>query len=139
MLFLKNIRCINHTLLRVNEPREALKNLVGLLSSITRRDVADWEQQEKQIELRKKAAAAQKAEDQNKQRVGFAWIFVGIAITWIVGEYVLLVLSGITTNDFSLPDSVIIAMLGVGTANVLGPAFMLSKYLFGIGRDQKND
>lgn len=123
----------------MNEPREALKSLVGLLSSTTRRDVADWEQQEKQIELRKKAAAAQKAEDQNKQRVGFAWIFVGIAITWIVGEYVLLILSGITTNDFSLADSVIIAMLGVGTANVLGPAFMLSKYLFGNGRYQKND
>ena len=123
-----------------NQPYEW--NLVSSLSSRLKKSQSSddvWEQVSKEVEVRKQTATAQRIEDKNRYRTPVLWIFVGIAVVWIVGEYVLLVLSGIEGSKFRLDNSVLIAMMGVGTVNVLGPA----RYFFANGsngsRQSPND
>ena len=80
----------------------------------------------------------QEEKAKNIHRYVFAWFFVGVGALWIIGVYILLCLTGYTNNKFHLSDIAIGVMLGTGTLNVLGPAYMVSKYLFGNQTQRKS-
>ncbi len=76
------------------------------------------------------AAAIEKENQKNQKRFSYAKVFIGNSIGWLVFLAAVLVLHGIESVKFTLPTSVLNALLVTTTINVLGPYFLIAKYLF---------
>jgi hypothetical protein len=96
-------------------------------------------------------ADAQTAEQLNQQRYGaqtegqkqdiqerkkYARLFFYLSCAWLVAIVAIILLQGCRPFSFKLSDSIVLAMIGSTTANVLGILFIVAKYLFpNRGRD----
>lgn len=63
-------------------------------------------------------------------RVSFGEMIYHFAGLYMLGVFLLLILSGITCNNFRLSDSVLMTLLGTTTANVLGLLVIVITYYF---------
>ena len=65
------------------------------------------------------------------QRQEFAKYFFRLALGWLLFVAAVILLNGFSFAGFSMSDAVLMFLLGTGTVNVLAPAYMVAKYLFG--------
>lgn len=65
-----------------------------------------------------------------KLRKMFAWAGYWMNIGWLVAILVILFLAGFHRWFFTLPDSVLLALIGTTTTNVLGVLYIIMRYLF---------
>lgn len=72
-----------------------------------------------------------KSQQQDKdQRKDFALRIFNFVSLYMFGVFLLLVMSGIGTNDFHLSDTVLVTLLGTTTATVIGVFNFVARYLF---------
>ena len=72
-----------------------------------------------------------KSQQQDRdQRKDFALRIFNFVSLYMFGVFLLLVMSGIGTNDFHLSDTVLVTLLGTTTATVIGVFNFVAKYLF---------
>lgn len=64
------------------------------------------------------------------QRKDFAMKIFDFVSLYMLGVFVLLVLSGIECNRFRLSDSVLLTLLGTTTATIIGVFNFVARYLF---------
>ena len=83
-----------------------------------------------QEKVRREAAIADEYEQRNKNRYGYANIFIRIAIGWLAFVGIIVLANSVDGCPFSISDEVIMVLLGTATVNVLAPAVLLAKYLF---------
>ena len=81
------------------------------------------------------AAMAEEQELRNTQRYKFARYFLQLAVAWLVFVAAMVALNGLSSVPyFSLPfalsDNVVMFLLGSSTFKILGPAFLVARYLF---------
>lgn len=81
--------------------------------------------------VREAHSRADELEDRVAQRIRYARIFVSWGWSWVIIVLIISVFSGIAAIPFRLSDPVLMFLLGSGTVNVLTPAFLVAKYLFG--------
>jgi hypothetical protein len=60
----------------------------------------------------------------------FAWAGYWMNIGWLVAILLIIVSAGFHFYRFGLPDSVLLALIGTTTANVLGVLYIVMRYLF---------
>lgn len=77
--------------------------------------------------LAEKLKSQQQDRDQRKDFVLRIFNFVSL---YMFGVFLLLVMSGIGTNDFHLSDTVLVTLLGTTTATVIGVFNFVARYLF---------
>jgi hypothetical protein len=73
-----------------------------------------------------------------KERKKYAQLFFYLSCAWLVAIVVILMLQGFGSQGFGsfwkapfkLSDSIVLAMIGSTTANVLGILYIVAKYLF---------
>jgi hypothetical protein len=63
-------------------------------------------------------------------RRGYAFGIFILAIIWLVGIFLLLVLQGFNWHCFHLSDSVLLAAIGSTTANIIGVLLIIVKFIF---------
>ena len=72
-----------------------------------------------------------KSQQQDRdQRKDFALRIFNFVSLYMFGVFLLLVMSGIGTNDFHLSDTVLVTLLGTTTATVIGVFNFVARYLF---------
>ena len=72
-----------------------------------------------------------KSQQQDRdQRKDFALRIFNFVSLYMFGVFLLLVMSGIGTNDFHLSDMVLVTLLGTTTATVIGVFNFVARYLF---------
>jgi hypothetical protein len=69
------------------------------------------------------------------ERKKYAKLFFRLSCAWLVAITVILMLQGFGSLSFwkapfNLPDSIVLAMIGSTTVNVLGILYIVAKYLF---------
>ena len=77
--------------------------------------------------LAEKLKSQQQDRDQRKDFALRTFNFVSL---YMFGVFLLLVMSGIGTNDFHLSDTVLVTLLGTTTATVIGVFNFVARYLF---------
>jgi hypothetical protein len=68
-----------------------------------------------------------------QERKKYAQLFFYLSCAWLVAIVVILILQGFGSfwkTPFKLSDSIVLAMIGSTTANVLGILYIVAKYLF---------
>lgn len=71
-----------------------------------------------------------KSQQQDRdQRKDFALRIFNFVSLYMFGVFLLLVMSGIGTNDFHLSDTVLVTLLGTTTATVIGVFNFVARYL----------
>jgi uncharacterized membrane protein (DUF485 family) len=78
-----------------------------------------------------------------KERKKYARLFFYLSCAWLVAIVAIIMLQGFGYSfwgaPFKLSDSIVLAMIGSTTANVLGILYIVAKYLFpNRGRDDDN-
>lgn len=64
------------------------------------------------------------------QRKDFAMKIFGFVSLYMLGVFLVLVLSGVECNQFHLSDSVLLTLLGTTTATIIGVFNFVARYLF---------
>ena len=83
----------------------------------TNREERDW--------IRTKGLA-----DYIKMRRWYGNVILCLTFLWITAVLVVVFMQGYSTNGFTLPDSVLMLLLGTTTANVIGLFIIVANYLF---------
>ena len=83
----------------------------------TNREERDW--------IRTKGLA-----DYIKMRRRYGNVILCLTFLWITAVLVVVFMQGYSTNGFTLPDSVLMLLLGTTTANVIGLFIIVANYLF---------
>ena len=99
--------------------------------SLYERETRELELEGKKHQIRLFKLSADHEEQLLKQRGDFAKKFVWIAIGWLVFVGLIVSLSAVSVVPVTLSDAVMMFLLGTATTNVLAPAFLFAKYLFG--------
>jgi len=89
-----------------------------------------FDQDKQKWELARLRAELTSLEQDTKLRKAFAWAGYWMNIGWLVAILSLLFLSGFHCWRFSLPDSVLLALIGTTTTNVIGVLLIVMRYLF---------
>ena len=93
----------------------------------------DLDQAKAEAEVEKQRAGVVDFQQLIVQRGRFAKLFVWVAIGWLAFVAITIILTALSPCPFKfeLSDNIIIVLLGTGTINVLAPAVLVAKYLFG--------
>lgn len=68
--------------------------------------------------------------DYLKMRRRYGNVILCLTFLWITAVLVVVFMQGYSTNGFTLPDSVLMLLLGTTTANVIGLFIIVANYLF---------
>lgn len=89
-----------------------------------------YEISKQKIELATSTAELKSISQNIELRRKFAWAGYGMNIFWLIAILVIISFAGFRFYRFSLPDSVLLALVGTTTANVLGVLCIVMRYLF---------
>ena len=97
-----------------------------------------WEDEEKEsferdrqrLELSHLQEQVESAKQDREERKGYAKKLYWLIAVWLASVLLLLIAHGLTSIAFFLSDSVILAIVGGTTLNVLGLFAIVTKYLF---------
>lgn len=84
----------------------------------------------RRIEINKSQAELDDLRQDIKLRKRFAWAGYWMSIGWLIAILHIIISDGLHLWSFSLSDSVLLALIGTTTANVLGVLYIVMRYLF---------
>lgn len=100
-----------------------LPNVSEEADAETTEELTDFEEQHNRLEL-------QEHEQNINLRKEFARKIFWLVICWLVSMLAILMLEGFKISDFSLSNSVMLALVGSSTLNILGLLYVVTHYLF---------
>jgi len=83
-----------------------------------------------QAELDKLKADIKGLEQDTEQRKAYAGRIFWLNVVWITSLTAIVLLSGFQWTHFLLPVSVLLALVGTTTLNILGTLYIVAQYLF---------
>lgn len=111
------------------------KELINKLSQIVLPDIPDVADEQTNEELtafeeQHNRLVLREHEQDINLRKDFASKIFWLVICWLVAMLAILVLEGFKIGDFSLSNSVVLALIGSSTLNILGLLYVVTHYLF---------
>jgi hypothetical protein len=91
---------------------------------------SSFEADRQQAELDKLTAEIESLKQDTKQRKGYAGRIFWLNVAWIAILTLVVLLSGFQGTRFVLPTSVLLALVGTTTLNILGTLYIVAQYLF---------
>ena len=95
-----------------------------------KKEQADLERQEREQRKARKEAELKGFLQDIAERKKYAFYCFVLACLWLALVTTILLAQGFSWHAFKLSDSVLLALLGTTTVNVLGLFFVVTKYLF---------
>jgi hypothetical protein len=111
----------------------APRGITSTASEDTSLETQSLEQAQLRVEVEKLRAALDSFKQDVRQRKTFAPKLYLLTCCWLVSVMVILLIQGFSEGRyhfFRLNDSVLIALLGTTTVNVVGLFYVVAKYLF---------
>ncbi len=71
-----------------------------------------------------------KEKQKNEERFKYAEVFLRRSTAWLVFLALVVIAHGLHFVPFSLSDTILGILLGTTTLNILGPYFLIARYLF---------
>lgn len=100
-----------------------------------RREHGEYQLEESEAEAEVAQTRAEEQKQRMAQRKRYARYFVLGAFGWVMLTFLVLLFNGFGWWGFELSDTLLMVMLGTGTVNVLAPAYLVARFLFG-GTDE---
>jgi len=128
----------------MNTPELPEGDLARRLAEVADAHVNKEPDPDTQQELERYGAQTEGQKQDIKERKKYAQLFFYLSCAWLAAIVVILMLQGFGSQGFDslwktpfkLSDSIVLAMIGSTTANVLGILYIVAKYLFpNRGRD----
>lgn len=86
--------------------------------------------EKRDLDLERAEEELESAKQDRTERKRYASLIFGLICAWLVMLFAVLFFQGLAAFGFQLQDSVLLALIGGTTANVLGIFVIVAKYLF---------